>query len=64
VAWSRVTNTGGHACRLEGRAYLALTNAADDMVDVPTREVDEPGAAVLITLRPGSSAFEGVKWTP
>ncbi|MFG1606530.1 DUF4232 domain-containing protein [Actinoplanes sp. NPDC049265] len=58
-----VVNTGKQSCKLEGRAAITLVNAADEAVDVPTREVDEPGAAVRITLRPGTSAFEGIKWT-
>jgi hypothetical protein len=59
-----VVNTGKHSCKLEGRASISLVNAADEVVRVPTREVDEPGEAVAITLRPGRSAFEGIKWTP
>jgi uncharacterized protein DUF4232 len=59
-----VVNTGQQSCTLDGRASISLVNAADEVVDVPTREVDEPGAAVRITLRPGTSAFEGITWTP
>ncbi|WP_285689290.1 DUF4232 domain-containing protein [Actinoplanes sp. NBRC 103695] len=58
-----VTNKGDEPCRLEGRASISLTNAAGEAVDVPTKEVHEPGAAVPITLKPGTSAFQGIKWT-
>ena len=58
-----VTNKSDEPCHLEGRASISLTNAAGEVVDVPTKEVDEPGAAVPITLKPGTSAFQGIKWT-
>lgn len=59
-----VTNTGDAPCALEGRAIISLSNAAGETVDVPTEEVDQPGEPVAITLRPGRSAFQGIKWTP
>jgi hypothetical protein len=58
------TNTGKRPCRVEGRVTIWLTNAAAEVVDVPAKAVNEPGAAVAITLRPGRSAFQGIKWVP
>jgi serine/threonine protein kinase len=57
-----VVNRSHTSCRVDGRAYFRLYNAADERVDVPTRPVDEPGEALDITLRPGGGAFEGIKW--
>jgi hypothetical protein len=59
-----VTNTGKRPCQVEGRAVISLTNAADEVVSVPTKKVNEPGAAMAITLQPGRSAFQGIKWVP
>jgi uncharacterized protein DUF4232 len=59
-----VTNTGKRACGVEGRAMIWLTNAAGEVVNVPAKQVNEPGEAVAITLRPGRSAFQGIKWVP
>ncbi len=58
-----LTNKSDHTCKVEGRAAISLVNAADEVVDVPIEEADEPGAAIPITLKPGRSAFEGIKWT-
>ena len=41
---------------------ITLHNAADEVAEVPTDDVDEPGAAVDILLRPGTGAFQGIKW--
>ena len=58
-----LTNRSNAPCRVEGRASVSLTNAADEVVDVPTEEADEPGQANAITLKPGRTAFQGIKWT-
>jgi hypothetical protein len=57
-----VENRTTSACRVEGRAAISLSNAANETVPVPTKDVDQPGKAVPITLRPGTNAFEGIKW--
>jgi hypothetical protein len=57
-----VANESGSACRVEGRVHIRLYNAADEVVDVPTRAVDEPDQAVGMVLRPGGGAFQGMKW--
>lgn len=57
-----VENRTKSACRVEGRAAISLSNAADETVRVPTKDVNQPGRAVPITLPPGTNAFEGIKW--
>ncbi|MBM2617047.1 DUF4232 domain-containing protein [Actinoplanes sp. LDG1-06] len=59
-----LTNKSDSDCGVNGRAAISLRNAADEVVDVPTKEVNQPGAAVPIMLKSGSSAFQGIKWTP
>jgi hypothetical protein len=57
-----VANKSRTSCRVDGRAFVRLYNAADERVDVPAKAVDQPGPAVAITLRPGGGAFQGIKW--
>ncbi|MEV6632726.1 DUF4232 domain-containing protein [Actinoplanes sp. NPDC051470] len=59
-----VTNTGKRACSVEGRVMIWLTNVAGEVVKVPATQVNEPGAGTAISLRPGRSAFQGIKWAP
>jgi hypothetical protein len=57
-----LVNKSSTACRVDGRVYIGLYNAADERVSVPTRSVDEPGSAVDMVLRPDRGAFQGIKW--
>ncbi|MDY7085254.1 MAG: protein kinase [Actinomycetota bacterium] len=57
-----VANRSGAPCRVDGRAFVRLYNAADEPVTVPTTSVDEPGPAIDILLEPGGGAFQGMKW--
>jgi hypothetical protein len=57
-----VANRSGSECRLDGRVFVSLYNAADEQVRVPVTSVDEPGEPVDILLRPGTGAFQGIKW--
>jgi hypothetical protein len=57
-----VANNSDSSCRVDGRVFISLYNAADERVPVPTTAVNEPGKAVDILLRPGTGAFQGVKW--
>jgi predicted Ser/Thr protein kinase len=57
-----VENTSKGACRVDGRVFVGLYNAADERVTVPTAAVSEPGPVVEILLRPGTGAFQGIKW--
>jgi hypothetical protein len=57
-----IANRSDTACRVDGRVFVGLYNAADERVRLPTASVDEPGEAVDILLRPGTGAFQGIKW--
>ena len=57
-----IANRSAAACRIDGRVFVGLYNAADERVPVPTTSVNEPGEAVDILLRPDTGAFQGVKW--
>ena len=57
-----IENTSDTPCRVNGRVNVTLYNAADELAEVPTDDVDEPGPAVDILLRPGTGAFQGIKW--
>ena len=57
-----VANDSNTACRLDGRVFVRLHNAADERVPVPSTSVNEPGESVDILLRPGTGAFQGIKW--
>lgn len=63
MALVTLTNKADRTCTVEGRAAISLANAAGEVVDVPTKEVDQPGSGVPITLKPGRTAFQGIKWT-
>jgi hypothetical protein len=57
-----IANRSDTTCRVDGRVFVGLYNAADERVQVPTASVNEPGESVDILLRPGTGAFQGVKW--
>ena len=57
-----LANSSSTSCRVDGRVFVSLYNAADERVQVPTASVNEPGESVDILLRPGTGAFQGVKW--
>ncbi|GAA2897886.1 hypothetical protein Acy02nite_21600 [Actinoplanes cyaneus] len=57
-----LTNGGKSSCTLDGWVAISLVNAADEVVKVPTRKVNEPGPAETFTVKPGTSAFAGIKW--
>lgn len=63
VAMIMLTNTSGHAVTVQGSPALSFTNAADQTLSVPTRQVDVPGPAVSINVVPGGSVFAPVEWT-
>jgi hypothetical protein len=57
-----LANRSDAPCRVDGRVFVGLYNAADERVRLPTVPVDEPGESVDILLRPGTGAFQGIKW--
>jgi uncharacterized protein DUF4232 len=58
-----VTNSSRHTCKVRGHFAIAPINPAGETVEVPLDLVDQPGKAVTINLKPGTSAFAGIKWT-
>jgi hypothetical protein len=63
MALLQVTNKSAQACRMVGWATVALWNAANRPVDVPSGNVLEPSGPTPIDLAPGSTASAGVRWT-
>jgi hypothetical protein len=58
-----VTNTSGHPCALNGYPSFGLQDASGTLwSDSHTQYVRHPGAPMKITLKPGTTAFAGVKW--
>ncbi|MEU4421846.1 DUF4232 domain-containing protein [Actinoplanes sp. NPDC024001] len=57
-----LTNTGTASCSISGWPTIALVNAANRPVEVPTVKVDEPGPATEFTLAGGDAAYAGIKW--
>lgn len=57
-----IENDSSGPCRVDGRIFVGLYNAADERVQVPASSVNEPGKAADILLRPGTGAFQGIKW--
>jgi Protein of unknown function (DUF4232) len=58
-----LTNTGRDTVTVNGWPKLTFLNAANEELSVPVRQVDVPGPASAINLKPGQSAFAGMKWT-
>ncbi|MFG2071177.1 DUF4232 domain-containing protein [Nonomuraea maritima] len=63
MALLHLKNVSGHVCHVDGSPVIALVNAADETVDVPTKDVPQPGDALPIDLNPDGGAFAGIKWT-
>lgn len=63
MAMVTLTNKTKSTCAVDGWASISLVDAADEVVPVKTTRVDQPGAPVRTVLKPGTSAFAGIKWT-
>lgn len=59
-----VTNTSNHACTLRGYVDLTGENAAGETRQLQVQDVAIPGPPVNVTIRPGQSAFAGMKLQP
>jgi hypothetical protein len=57
-----LANLADLPCQVRGHATISLVNPADEAVDVPTRNTDQPGPPVPVILRPGGAAFAGINW--
>lgn len=62
-AMTMLTNKGSRTCRVNGYLTYRGLLADNSAVTVPTKYQAHPGAPVPVTLKPGTSAFSGVKWT-
>lgn len=58
-----LTNKTKNTCAVDGWAAISLVNAADEVVPVKTTRVNQPGKPVKTTLKPGTTAWAGIKWT-
>jgi hypothetical protein len=58
-----VTNSSDHTCKVRGHFAIAPINPANETIDIPQELVNQPGKPVTINLKPGTSAFAGIKWT-
>lgn len=56
-------NKSKTTCRLYGFPAVTLRNAANEVVPVPTTQVNEPGTPTVADVIPGATAAAGVKWT-
>jgi hypothetical protein len=62
-AMAILTNKSSRTCTVTGYLNYRGLLADNSTVAVTTKHVANPGAPVPITLKPGISAFSGVKWT-
>ncbi|GAA4997315.1 DUF4232 domain-containing protein [Kitasatospora paranensis] len=58
-----LTNKGDRTCTVKGYLGYGGLLADNSRVDVATARVPRPGAPVTVTLKPGTTAFSGLKWT-
>lgn len=58
-----VTNASEGHCDVEGWTGLTVLDADDQPVQVPFKQVDQPGPGTGIDLAPGASAYAGVHFT-
>ncbi|MEU4672324.1 DUF4232 domain-containing protein [Amycolatopsis sp. NPDC023774] len=63
VALLTLENRGKTTVTLKGWPKLRFLGADGSPLDFPIHEVEIPGAAIPVTLKPGTTAFAGVKWT-
>src|SRR5207244_395996 len=63
VALLTLTNASQRTCVVKGWVDLRL-QLADGNTNGEVRKVNQPGPPTSITLRPWTTAFAGVKWTP
>ncbi|WP_326836104.1 DUF4232 domain-containing protein [Amycolatopsis rhabdoformis] len=63
VALLTLENRGKTTITLNGSPKLRFLGADGSPLTFPIRNVDIPGPATSVTLKPGTTAFAGVKWT-
>ncbi|MEW2499785.1 DUF4232 domain-containing protein [Amycolatopsis sp. CA-161197] len=63
VALLTLENRGKTTVTLKGWPKLRFLGADGSPLGFPIHDVEIPGAATAVTLKPGTTAFAGVKWT-
>ncbi|GAA4581390.1 hypothetical protein GCM10023194_12490 [Planotetraspora phitsanulokensis] len=63
MALVHLVNTSSRTCNVGGWPVIALVNAADEAVTVPTKNVAQPGKSVPADLTSRGGAFAGIKWS-
>ncbi|MFI9269122.1 DUF4232 domain-containing protein [Kitasatospora sp. NPDC052896] len=58
-----LTNTSARTCTVDGYLGYGGLLADNSQVNLPTNRVAYPGAPSLITLKPNTTAFSGLKWS-
>ncbi|MFE9399274.1 DUF4232 domain-containing protein [Streptomyces flavidovirens] len=58
-----LTNKSNRTCTVEGYLTYGGLRADNTPISVSTHRVPHPGPPVLSTLKPGETAFSGLKWT-
>ncbi|GAA1224540.1 hypothetical protein GCM10009665_13490 [Kitasatospora nipponensis] len=64
LALVALTNKSTHSCTVHGYLGYGGLQADNSPLTVATARVPFPGPAVDVTLKPGTSAFSGLKWVP
>jgi uncharacterized protein DUF4232 len=62
-AMTMLTNKGSRTCTVNGYLNYRGLLADNSSVAVTTKHQAHPGAPVQVTLKPGTTAFSGLKWT-
>ncbi|WP_181442405.1 DUF4232 domain-containing protein [Streptomyces tateyamensis] len=57
-----LTNKGSRTCTVQGYLGYDGLEASDRPLKLATNRVAHPGAPVAVTLKPGTTAFSGLKW--
>ncbi|MFE0458242.1 DUF4232 domain-containing protein [Kitasatospora sp. NPDC058965] len=57
-----LTNSGTRTCTVQGYLGYDGLQADNSPLRLATNRVAHPGAPVAVTLKPGTSAFSGLKW--
>ncbi|MDN3292538.1 DUF4232 domain-containing protein [Streptomyces ficellus] len=58
-----LTNKSARTCTVKGYPAYSGLAADNSPLSVRTKRVAHPGAPMLVTLKPGRTAFAGLKWT-
>jgi Protein of unknown function (DUF4232) len=57
-----LTNTGSRPCAVNGWPAVRMLSANGEELAARARKANQPGPASRIVLKPGATAFSGLKW--